>query len=399
MDLSFLRALYENQPDRLGGYVSVYLDTTPASADAAAELSLRWRAARERLAAAGADDATLDAVEDVLSSRTHDARGQAVFAAAGNVRLDSSLPLPPRQEIASYAPLPHVMPLLAQSPARVPHVLVAADRAGGQVLTVSSTGEAAKGDVTGESWPVHKVSTGGWSEQRLQRSAEETWADNARLTAGAALAAAQRVHAEFVVVGGDVRERTMVLDLLPPPLREAAVVVDKETAPGSPAFTEAADAEVARRADSASRARLDEFRVRMNSKDKSARRAVEGLRGTLAALRDGLASDVLIARGGLDDRDFDRDLAGRGQVTGDAFAGGTEVWVGPGLADAATADTATAEAGSGEPGAPWPTRDRADAALARAAAGTGAKLFFVPPDADPPLDGVGALLRAPLSAV
>lgn len=89
---------------------------------------------------------------------------QAVFAAAGNIRLDSSLPLPPRQEIASYAPLPHVMPLLAQSPTRVPHVLVAAGRAGDQVLTVSSTGEAAKGDVTGESWPVHKVSTGGSCE-------------------------------------------------------------------------------------------------------------------------------------------------------------------------------------------------------------------------------------------
>jgi hypothetical protein len=394
MDLSFLKTLYQNQPGGRDGYVSVYLDTTPTSAGAAEQLSLRWRAARERLAGAGADDATLDAVEDVLSSRTHDARGQAVFAATGTVLLNRALPLPPRQEIARYAPLPHVMPLLAQLPARVPHVLIAADRAGGQVLTVSSTGGAAKGDVTGESWPVHKVSAGGWSEQRLQRSAEETWANNARLTADAARAAAQRVHAEFVVVGGDVKERTMVLDLLPPPLREAAVVVDKETAPDSPAFTEAADAEVARRTDSASRAQLDEFRVRMNEKDKTARRAVEGLSGTLAALRDGLVSDVLIAAQGDDDKDFDRDLARHDQASGDAFAGGTEVWVGPGLAD-----TAIAEAGSGAREAPWPTRDRADAALARAAAGTGAQLFLIPPDADPPLDGVGALLRAPLSAV
>jgi len=286
MDLSFLKTLYQNQPDG-GGYVSVYLDTTPTSAGAGEELSLRWRAARERLAGAGADDATLDAVEEVLSSRTHDARGQAVFAATGTVLFDSALPLPPREEIARYAPLPHVMPLLTQLPARLPHVLVAANRAGGQVLTVSSTGAAAKGDVAGESWPVHKVSTGGWSEQRLQRSAEETWANNARRTAGAARDAARRVHAKFVVVGGDAKERTMVLDLLPPPLREAAVVVDKETAPDSPAFTEAADAEVAKRTDSASRAQLDEFRVRMNGKDRTARRAVEGLRGTLAAAHAG----------------------------------------------------------------------------------------------------------------
>jgi hypothetical protein len=51
MDLSFLKTLYQNQPDG-GGYVSVYLDTTPTSAGAGEELSLRWRAARERLAGA-----------------------------------------------------------------------------------------------------------------------------------------------------------------------------------------------------------------------------------------------------------------------------------------------------------------------------------------------------------
>lgn len=394
MDLDFLKTLYENQPDQPDGYVSVYLDTTPSSADAAAELALRWRAARERLAAAGADDATLGAVEDVLSSRTHDARGQAVFAASGTVRLNRALPAPPHQEIASYAPLPHVMPLLAQLPAHVPHVLVAADRAGGHVLAVSADRTAASGDVAGEQWPVHKVSTGGWSEKRLQRSAEETWEENARLTVDAVVAAAQRVHAEFVVVGGDVRERGLVLGLLPPPLREAAVLIDKEAAPESAAFTEAAETEVTRRTDTVSRARLDEFRVRMNGQDPAARRAVEGLRGTLTALRDGLASDVLIAERGFDDQDFDRDLARHDEAPGDTFAGGTEVWVGPGPADAATAKTLP-----GEREAPRRARDRADAALVRAAAQTGAKLFFTPPGADPPREGVGALLRAPLSAL
>lgn len=52
-----------------------------------------------------------------------------------------------------------------------------------------------------------------------------------------------------------------------------------------------------------------------------------------------------------------------------------------------------------------PVRDRADAALARSAAGTGASLHFLREDpaagngAAWPRDGVGALLRAPLAAV
>jgi hypothetical protein len=197
---------------------------------------------------------------------------------------------------------------------------------------------------------VHKVSTGGWPEQRLQRSAEETWADNARRIAGAAAADAARTGAEFAVLGGDVRERTMVLGLLPSPLRDATVVIDKEVAADSAAFSKAAESEAVRRREAESRARLDEFRARMNGKDAAARRVAAGMAGTLKALRAGLASDLLVA----------------------------------GDPDAA----AGAEADAG----------RLDA-LVEAAAGTGAGLFFLPPDADPPRDGVAALLRAPLAAV
>ena len=55
MDLQFLRPLYEG----FGGYVSVYLDTSRDAEDPALAVDLRWRAARERLAGAGADGATV----------------------------------------------------------------------------------------------------------------------------------------------------------------------------------------------------------------------------------------------------------------------------------------------------------------------------------------------------
>jgi hypothetical protein len=374
MDLGFLRSLYKNPECQDGaGYVSVYLDTSPATELAPTKVALRWRAAREELAAAGADTLTLDAVQQHLTGRTQAGPGLAVFGCGGAVRLSSTLTLPPPREISRYARLPHVMPLLAQRPRHVAHVRVGADREGGQVMAFSASGTSEQARVDGESWPVHKVSTGGWSELRLQRSVEDTWGDNAKRLADAAVMAAERVSAEFIVVGGDVKERRTVLDLLATPLRESAVVVEREAAPDAPAFTAAAQAEAARRGAAESRARIDEFRSRMSRGDIAGRRAAEGLEATLAALRDGLASDVLVAD----------------NPSADAMA-----WTGPGMPDVASDKEQLLQRG-----VTGVVPDRADAALARAVAGTDAGLFFIPEDADPLRDGIGALLRAPLAAV
>ena len=215
MDLGFLRPLYENPPDwPASGYVSVYLDTTPKE-NAPNEVALRLRAAREALAAAGADQATLDAV--LAANLDHvPARSHALFAAGGSVRLHGIMAESPSLgESSSYTPLPHVVPWLARRPPRLPHVRVSANREGGQVLAVPGAWPETQGDletamlglteVTGESWPVHKPSGGGWSEPRFQRSAEETWTETAKQIAGAVTAAANRVKAVFVVLGGDMQ--------------------------------------------------------------------------------------------------------------------------------------------------------------------------------------------------
>ncbi|HEX8005048.1 MAG TPA: Vms1/Ankzf1 family peptidyl-tRNA hydrolase, partial [Trebonia sp.] len=264
MDLGFLRSLYENPDSQAGaGYVSVYLETSPAIEHAPRKVSLRWRSAKEQLAADGADTPTLAAVQDHLTGRTHAAPGMAVFGCGGAVRLSSTLTVPPPLEISRYARLPHVMPLLAQSPRHVAHVRVEANREGGQVLAFSAAGTSEHATVHGESWPVNKVSVGAWSQLRLERSTEDAWGDNAKRLADTAVVAAERVQAEFVVVGGDVRARTIVLDLLPPQVRESTVIVDREAAPDAPAFAAAAQAEAARRGASESRAKLDDFRARI----------------------------------------------------------------------------------------------------------------------------------------
>jgi hypothetical protein len=296
-----------------------------------------------------------------------------VFARDGAVRLAQPLSWRPRDEVSRYAPLPHVMPLLEQLERSAPHVRVSASRTGARLLTCPENGNDAEVTVEGEQWPVHKVSRGGWSERNLQRAVEETWAENAKRIAGVTADAAQDIRAEFVVVGGDERERTAVVDALPEAVRESVVTVDREVDPDAAPFAAAAEAETARRRAAESRARLDELRARISPADPGERRGVEGLDGTLGALRAGLADSVVIRY---------------------APSSVQAAWAGPELADAAV----SAEQLRGL-GVEQPFRDQADAVLIRAVCGTDAELYFLPDDADPPAGGIGALLRAPASAV
>lgn len=180
-----------------------------------------------------------------------------------------------------------------------------------------------------------------------------------------------RGQAVFVVLGGDVRERTILADELPKALRDNVVVVEREVELTAPAFDEAAWAEESWRAALDARARLDEFRAQMD-RPPGERRAVQGLDGTLTALRDGLVSDVLIA-------------------ADPAWA--AAAWIGPGMADAAAEREQLTERGVTDP-----VTDLAGEALTRAAAGTGAELHFLAPDAVE-TGWVAGLLRAPVAAV
>jgi hypothetical protein len=164
------------------------------------------------------------------------ARGHAVFARNGAVAFTGALDAPPRREIARLAPLPHIMPLLAQRRPPIPHVRVSATRAGGGIVAVGGSGGGWRDWVAGGQWPVHKTSVGGWSQDRYQRSVEEAWDENAKALAAEVVAAADRIGAQHVVVAGDVRARALLLGHLSTPLRESAAVVEEEVSADSPAM-------------------------------------------------------------------------------------------------------------------------------------------------------------------
>lgn len=379
MKLGFLRRLYAGDPVPDGpGYASMYLDTSPDEATQT-EVGLRWRAARDRLVSEGADEATVEAVAQQVTAVPPHSPGLAVFARDGAVRLVRALPWRPRDEVSRYAPLPHITPLLQHLATDAPHVRVSATRKGARLLLCppdDGTG-ADRGDqaltVKGETWPVHQVSRGGWSEYNLQRSAEAAWAENAKRIAEATTQAVQATSAAFVLVGGDQPERGLVLDALPEAVGKIAVRVEQEEDPEAAAFDTAAAAESARLEAAELSSRLDDFRARIKRPDPGDRRAVEGLDATLAALRAGLADTVLLG--------FDP-------------ASVPTVWIG-----AEPTAIAVSVAELRQLGVDNPVAVRGDAAVARAVCLTDAELFFLPEQEKPPVDGIAALLRAPATAV
>jgi hypothetical protein len=359
-----------------GPYATAYLDATLAKELGPQEVTARWRALRASLAEQGADDATLDAMEAAVGTHTEvpGPHGQVLLASGGQLRMDSVLPAPPRRQTARWAPLPHLMPMVAQLGPVVPYVLALVDRTGGDVVVRGPHG-AQESTVQGDEYQVHKTGVGGWAELRYQHRVENTWEANARLVAESVESGVRRVGARLVVVAGDVRARTALVDALGERARGLAVQLDhgsRADGADEEKFTAAVSEAVARVAaeqDGDVLARFAEARGRAAS-GVGDRLAATGLADTLTALRQAEADTLLI----VDD------------PSSNALA-----WIGPDPVHLALTAEELTELGVREP-----VRDRLDAALVRAAAGTDAAVVTLAQGQLDLPDGLGATLRYPM---
>jgi Bacterial archaeo-eukaryotic release factor family 2 len=353
--LAYLRPLYE----RPGPFASVYLATERHTADAAKALSLRWRHARIELVRLGADDATLDAIEQIVTDRGNAAPGRALFAADGQVVHSEVLPEPPPQVSVRVSELPDVMPLLESREVPVPHVCVKADRQGAEIISVGDKRQVTT--VDGIEWPIRKVRAGGWSESHYQRNAEETWEANAREVASQVAREAEAVDAEVILVGGDVRARELVLENLSEPYAGRAVATEhgvRSAGAEREAWEEEVNTILHERVDEHQDSVVARFREAYGRGD-----AVAGLADVTQALRGGQVDALLIAR----------PLRG-------------ELWYGPQPHELATSKRTLRELGVDEP-----HYETAGSVLARAATATDAEIIFTE-DVEPP-GRVGAVLR------
>ncbi|MCP2343751.1 baeRF2 domain-containing protein [Actinomadura rupiterrae] len=368
MDLTFLKPLYAGS----GPFASLYLDLTRTTEDAAKAAELRWRARRGELAAQGAPEADLHALEAVVMEDLRDRRseGLVAFATDGKVAYLRRMDRPPRAEQARCAPLPHVLPLLAELGERFPYLVVAVDRRGGKITCFApADGPDAAADpppqvveVAGdEEYPIHKPKGGDWNQSRYQRAVEEAWKANARKVGRKVEALARRCGAELVILAGDPHARSAVLEELGENL--LAHTVETDRGPDGAGMK----AEVARILELKRAERIMRVAERFERELAAGRRAVTGLPATAEAAFGGRVESLLL--------DEDPNAP-------------TRLWVGPRPHEIAASPDRLRELGVEEP-----AEERADAALIRAVAATDGDLTILPAITPQAELGVGAVLR------
>jgi Bacterial archaeo-eukaryotic release factor family 2 len=372
MELSFLRGLYETP----GPWASVYLDASHHTEDARAALKIRWKDLRESLHDQGVDKPTLRALDnELIDERTLRAldttevevtphpgqHGLAIFAARGEVRHAEMLSVPPPSDSAQFVPLPHLTPLLIDRGERIPWLRVIVDRVGADVQDPAHEIIKAEGS---RSYPVRKPHRGGWSQDHLQRAAENTWQHNAKEVARQVDQHAVSIGAEVIIVAGDVRAIQLLVDELPERWRDKVIQTDAgsrargaDLGPVEEISRQAIADNVARRKSTV----IDRFR------QGGGQSAVVGPQATAAA----------VERRQIDTLLMDPDRVGK-----------TELWVGLDPTQLAASEDELRRLGATEI-----QRVPADDALMRAAAYTDAELILVSPDDVRLDDGVGAVLR------
>lgn len=369
MKLSFLGPLYA----RPGPYGCAYLDTSRDIEDPDRTIDLGRRHVHDTLAAQGADMATTGAVTRAVGADhgIPGRHGQAVFAARGHLALVEELPQPPARDTATFTAVPDAMPLARQHAPDIPYTVVAVHRVHEPESVPDGVWEI---DVQSGRWPVARVAPGPLVRRRVTY---DQWPHAATETAAELAEAADGGEPETIALCGPPTMTAALAGRLPRRLTDRVTRITKNpdnaedwSEPPGRAILEA---DLARlfdgRMSARDQARLDRFlscRARGSG-------AVEGLAATVAALRRGQVEALLVS-----DPPEPRPPLYVGLAPRQLGLSVTELHV-------LGVDSCWEE--------PAP-----DAALIRAAVGTGAELVVVARDRLPLTDGVGALLRYPNDA-
>ena len=148
----------------------------------------------------------ISAEVDPLMERAH-ADGETLVAIANATGLlyVANLPELPEQDLAVVGPLPALVPLLAATQRMVPHIVVATDRIGAELIAILPAEADQHARVKGRDLHITRSGPGGWSQRRFQQRAENRWEANAREVADELTRLVDATTPRLVVVSGDVR--------------------------------------------------------------------------------------------------------------------------------------------------------------------------------------------------
>lgn len=363
MRASHLRSLTEQEPP----FVSVHIDDSHDTENAEHELSLRWRAVREDLVDAGAEQRVVDLVEDTLlrSAPPVGASGRSIVATKSGVHLDARLVRPPVRTVARHSALPYLVPLIEHGVSSTLQVVAVVDHTGADVLELTGTSVAHRETVDGVGTPVHHASgaeTAGPGDP--QRRSDEQSRKNIAAAVDHLCAIVDRRRPERVYVVG---ETTSLADLhAAAPSRLADVLHNLPIGARGSGLSESDILAAVAQADERRRNEvLDATARRFDAEiHREEGLAVEGLTAVCGALRNGEVDTLVI-----------------GDI-GDATV----------VDDGSPTTVAPTAANLSELGAAPERVLRADEALPMLAIATDADLVRVDERVSP-TDGVGALLR------
>jgi Bacterial archaeo-eukaryotic release factor family 2 len=201
---------------------TVWIDARRGAENGDHEVQLRWQDLADRLRAAGAPDADIEALASAATRPTGrpDPSSRLLVARGGRVVLDEVVADTPPDGIGQVAfeSLPDVEPLVTAGHSEVGFVVAKIDRVGADIEVFAALDAPAEDSATvkGRTLHVHKFGGGGWAHLRFQHNTEEAWRKNAEEVADAIHAKAQEHGVSLLVLGGDQRARTFAVEALPP---------------------------------------------------------------------------------------------------------------------------------------------------------------------------------------
>jgi hypothetical protein len=352
LDAETVASLFPDAPP----VATVYLTTEAEIENAAQRSEQHWKSLRRAMADASVPEQVLAAVDPWVSEAHLAGQTLAVIATEAGAHVVESIPEPPAVDTFRWGPLPWAGPILEHRQAGIPHIAVATDRTGADIVLFRPGRADLTEEVRGsEADPVTKSMPGGWSQRRYQQRAENTWQENAGNVADEVARLVHTSGARLVVVSGDVRAVQLLRDALPKEIDKLVRVVDGDI-----------EHEIVRLVDtivaSDTVAVLEKFKEERGQAD----RAADGAAATITALNQSQVEVLLVHADPNDER---------------------TAWFGD---DPIPMSLDPAELKG--LGVDSPTEGPLVDALLRAAAGTGAGVRMIP-NAPTVKDTVGAILR------
>ena len=351
-----------------GPFVTVHVGAESAVEQAAERYQLAWKNLVRELEDSGVPERVRE-VLDAARGEHSDGEARLVVAslATGEVLLSEPVSTRPVTDQVHVGPLPHLLPLLTDLTAQVPHVVVHTDRTGADVSAYFDSDQVAdEVTVKGRTLHLKKVPGGGWAHHRYQHRTENQWRENAKEIRETVMQLAEQVDAQLIIGVGDERELVYVKEGLSQPWDARWVEVPGGRGhDGSEQLVEQRVRDVVSRhvaADTLSL--LEEFAQERGQVS----RACDGFEDVVAALRKAQVQTLLLT------------------TAADPAA---TLWYGP---DPAVLGTTREQVAS--LGVETPQEGPLAEVLLRAALATGADVQLVPHEPDEaPNGGVGAVLR------